>query len=612
MVGLKTMGISCVAAGFALLAALATGGAKAQSIVQPPVASIIDGNGVNLATGKLQLPNLDLGIGGNGSGLARSTNSFLSDTTSTAGTADNFSGSMVVSAPPGGTGAAFTYNISYGGKVYRFLLYYTNGAWLPPQSADGGPQQLNCSDPTPTNGVGTCDLLLEDGTVAHYDEAIGSYLTSITRPNGEVISLTYYQSSGVKAIKSVSSSLGWMLKYEVDGSYKVIKLTGINTAVTYCDPNANSCSVGGASPTESLTVSGSTTTLTRNGVTILNYVSSASGATFTSPNNVSKTVTLYTSGTDNGRVHQVTSGGSTWTYSYVTYAGSGLQTTVQAPNGTSRQTFVDINGKTQWQKDEEGRTTTYVYSTASGAAFGQLVKIVAPDGDGSTGGFTAFSYDSLGRLTMKQVVAKGGASNGIPIAGGALVTSYTYANCDGTNDKWCRKPTAVTDENGVTTNYAYDSYSGEVATALFPAPASGQARPKITYSYSAFTPYVKNSSGALVAQGAVYRLTETSTCRTADNGNCINGGDEKQTIISYAGSNNLLPTSTTVKIGDGSYPQTTTATYDDNGNVIVADGPKSGAVDETYTFYDTLGRVQGAVGVDPDGASGSRHRQASH
>ncbi len=606
-------------AGVVALAAAAfmpAGSALAQNIVQPPVVSVIDGNGVNLATGKFQLPNLDVGIGGQGSGLARATQTFLNDPTNTNGIADNFSGSMVPSAPPPGSGASFTYNISFGGKVYRFMLTFANGAWSPNPllPADGGPARLTCTDPSPSNHVGTCTLILPDGTTALYDEAQQNKLMTVTKPDGEVLNFTYYNSSTSQtAIKSVSSSLGWMLKYEIDSGYRVIKVTGVNTSAFYCDPAASTCSAPSSYPY--VTLSGGV--LARNGTTSVTIGGSGTTTTLTSPNGVVKTITVYP-GTSPyaGLVNTVQAGGSTWTYSYNGTAPA-LQTTVTAPNGLTRQVLVNTYSQILSQTDEAGRTTSYVYDTTSAPPiFGTLYEVIDPDGNGATGGFTRYKYDTSGRLIETDVVPKGGAVNGTPNAGAAIVTTAQYGvTCDTvnfTNAKYCNKPTSTTDANGVVTTYTYDANSGNVATVTTPAVNGVQAQTR--YSYAPQTPHLLNAGGSLVAQPVVYRLTTTSACMTSNwtGSACANGAtDERRTTTAY-NSTNVLPYSTTTSLGDGSLPQTTTiAQYADTGLVLVAQGVKQTAADEVYSFYDGLGRQVGTVGVDPDG-TGWRHRQASH
>jgi RHS repeat-associated protein len=211
---------------------------------------------------------------------------------------------------------------------------------------------------------------------------------------------------------------------------------------------------------------------------------------------------------------------------------------------------------------------------------------------------TKYSYDSRNNITSITVVAKNG--------GGSLMSSATYpASC--ANPKTCNKPLTVTDQSGVTTTYTYDSTHGGVLTETQTAVNGVQAQTRYTYAQQ--TPYIKNSAGSLVASSPVWRLTSISKCMSMSLAACVGTVDEVRTDIVYSG-NNVLPTSNTVKRGDGSLAQTTTTAYDIYGNVTSVTGPRGGSDDTTYYFYDALRRVIGMIGPDPD-SSGPRLRQGT-
>ena len=616
----------------AVIAALGFGSsysATAQGIVQPPVVSAVDQNGVNLADGSFQMPGLDVGIGAGGSGLGRATQ----------GKADNFSGVLNYNGYPVSfsgstlTEANIEVTASYGGATYRFLVGHFLQSANPPTTWNtgalypmgGGTAFLTCSPDGSqvSNHTGTCTLNLEDGTKVTYDRTMTSGnnygpMTSVTKPDGEVISISYYgvTTNGVtdvKAINIVSSSLGWALKYTVDGSYNVTQVTAVNTSVTPCTPSA--CSPPSSSPTATVTTNGSTLTYARNGVTTLTASASAAPVTLTSPMGVARTISTYTSGAFSGRVSSVTYAGQTWSYAYNQDPTSGATTTTVTTGASTlvQKLVVSFDQKILSKTDAANRTTSYLYGG------NQLYEIVNPDGNSTTGGFTFYTYDSAGRVTETDVVPKGGATNGVPNAGLAIVTKAQYnATCDTTgftNTKWCRNPSTTTDANGVVTTFTYDTNTGNIATGTLPAATvngasvQGQTR----YTYAAQTPHSYDQNGNYVGQPAVYRLTMTSACMgTAWNGSACAGGatDERRTIASY-NATNILPYSTTTSLGDGSLSQTTTiAQYDNNGHVLVSQGVKQTTADETYAFYDGLGRQIGSVGIDPDGTS-ARHRQAS-
>lgn len=600
---------------------------NAQSIQQPPELSAVDQNNVNLATGKFNLPSLDINIGGGGSGIGRTTQAYLSyagDPNNT-GVADNWSGKAAQYAPPPGFSSSFSYVFSFFGRTVTFTPRYdsTLGAWGagPLKPTSGGLERLSCEnenyDPAATTGI--CTVTLGDSTTLLYDKSAGSVLTQVAKPDGEVIKLTYFTVSGVpKSIKAVSSSLGWMLKYEVTASFVVTKVTAINTSLTYCDPNASACTVPSTYPFILQSSS-----IVRNGTTIVTVSTSGDVTTLTSTGGPVTTVTLFPSTNTlyKGNVKSVKIGDSTWNY---TYAGTApaLTTTVTAPNGTFRTISISPYSRILSQTDENGRVTSYSYNTALGSStFGRLLKVVSPDGNATTGGFTTYEYDLRGNVTKTTVIPKGGATSGVPNAGAAIVTTATYSEptaavCSVATIKYCNKPLTVTDAHGVVTTYTYHSQSGNILSVTQPIPTTGAQKPQTNYVYQQFTPQIMNSaSNGTVPQPLVWRLAATYACRTGAAGggtslpSCATTSDARKTTISYA-SNNLMPTSTTISLGDGTLAQLSGVTYDNNGAVIVLDGPKAGAVDEVYTFYDSLGRVKGGVGMDPDGA-GSRHRLAS-
>jgi RHS repeat-associated protein len=627
MINLKSILSTCVGLAFGATAIWGAA-AHAQSIVQPPVISAVDQNGVNLADGSFQMPGLDVGIGASGSALARVTQN----------KSDNFSGDLNYQGYPvqfngsQATEALVYVTASYGGTSYRFLVghYYqaTGMTWYGGaiHPVGGGSTFLVCNPDGAqvSSHTGNCTLNFEDGTQVTYDRTMTSGynygpVTTVTKPDGEVINIGYYgvTTSGVtdvKAINVVSSSLGWALKYTVDGSYNVTQVTAVNTSVTPCTVTA--CSPPASSPTATVTTSGSTLTYGRNGVTTLSASASAAPVTLTSPMGVARTVSTYTSGAFTGRVSSVTYAGQTWNYAYSQDAGTGAVTATVTTGASTlvHKLVVSFDQKILSTTDAANRTTLYSYNVSN-----QLSEVVNPDGNSLTGGFTLYNYDSAGRIIETDVVPKGGATNGVANAGAAVVTKAQYSvTCDVTgftNTKWCRKPSNTTDANGVVTTYTYDTNTGNVATVTLPAASvNGMSVQAMTrYTYTAQTPHAMNASGALVAQPVVYRLTMTSSCMSSNwiGSACANGvADEHRTTVAY-NSTNVLPVSTTTSLGDGTLALTTTiAQYDNNGNVLVTQGVKQTTADETYFFYDGLGRRMGSVSVDPDG-TGARHRQAS-
>ncbi|MBW8880920.1 MAG: hypothetical protein JF615_05665, partial [Asticcacaulis sp.] len=582
------------------------GQALAQSYTpapNPPPVSSVDGNGVDIVSGQISLITVfDVGIGGAGSGLSRSESSF----------GDTFRG--VMDGSPSGS-----MTVVFQGRSEIFNNLTPTG---------GSNNTLSCS--------GTlCTYTLADGTAAVYDTTIttasqlsGNYatLTSITKPDGEVITLRYASfqvaivymgvpmTITIQHPATVTSSLGWMLKNHYPGddiTKQVVKVEAINASVDYCDPTTVTC------PNESqtwpyVTVNGA------GGPTDMlgNYTAFNGGmakpTSIVSPSGVTKTITYYTSGAFSGRVYQVKVGNSTWTYAYG-WSGVTWTNTVTDPNGGVRTLVYDSNlSQIVSDTDPMGRKTSYTYyaTNGSGAFKGAVSQVINPDatwsGSTPTGGYTQYAYDARGNVTTVTTYPKGG---GTPI----IVRATYAASCS--NIKTCNKPLTVTDANGIVTTYAYDSASGNVASVTLPAQANGIA-PQTRYTYSQITPSYYTAPGVFTAQPAVSRLTSTSTCMTGQAPACVGTTDERRTTVYYGANNasptyrNVLPVSQTVSLGDGTLAQTSTFTYDSHGNVTSVDGPKAGTVDTVYYFYDVLNRQIGMIGPDPDN-SGPRPRTAS-
>ena len=276
---------------------------------------------------------------------------------------------------------------------------------------------------------------LADGTVVIFDQALKATgsggiqentasISSFTRPDGEVVTFNYrsFVTTTVtphlttRFLLSVSSSLGWELKYHVSGdnasNYQPVKVEAVNTSVDYCDPTALTCgteTVGWRSsqlgnPTDAM------------GNSTIYYGGMSSPTSIVAPGGATKTITYYTSGTFTGYIHTVAVGGSTWTYSYSETGpyGNYIQTTtVTNPDG-STHSLVANTGIVQILSttDEVGRTTTYNYytTTGSGAMAGALYQVVAPDatysGATPTGGYVQYAYDARGIERQKQLYPK--------------------------------------------------------------------------------------------------------------------------------------------------------------------------------------------------------------
>ncbi|MGR4865071.1 polymorphic toxin-type HINT domain-containing protein [Caulobacter sp. LARHSG274] len=581
------------------LAAIAGGKVQAQtSPPLPPIHSRVDANGVDLISGSLNLSGGSVSIGDPASGGL--SLDYFNTNPSNPG------------APFGGVNiSGSTVTVSVGASSENFTSL-GGGAFA---SAQGQSSTLSSSS-------ATGDLLYTytaaDGTIAIFSYAMRSMtprqaysgnIISLTKPNGEKLTFTYKWAtfcgqyvSGSCALTvtearpiSISSNSGYQIHYSyasntISASTAVEPISAvlINTAVDYCDPAADICPTfsrawptvtwswyvaAGVAASDSL---GRTSRLDRTPNWSATALTRPSGAT------VTKTSTGATSFT-------LSNGVGTWTYSY-TDSGTTRTTTVVDPLGHSRvvvsnMALVQVTSDT----DALGRTTSYTYDST-----GRTTRVTRPEGD-----YTSYTYNARGNVTEVRQVSK---TPGTPAD---IVTSVSYdATCG--NPKTCNKPNSVTDERGNVTSYTYDATHGGVLTATSPEPTSGAMRPQTRYAYSLLPSYIKNSSGALVQAGSIWKLTGTSTC-TSGPWECIGTSLEAKTTVAYA-SSNLLPTATTSGSGDGALSATTILTYDEVGNLLTEDGPLAGTADTTRTYYDAARQAVGVIGPDPDGAGALLYR----
>ncbi len=559
--------------------------ANAQDAPQPPTARVIDKNNVDLMA--MEYENDAFAIHTAGISRAPSTGNGM------------YYDSLMGVVFQNGT-------ITYGGVVSGSLY------------ADGNSVFYTGSLLTIVSG---------DGTTSYYDPSMNSpganghpgvqaILVKRVKPDGEVLNYYYQTATHVIStsltvygyrLNGVTSSLGWTVKYDLthnvvangSDSWVTTKVYIVNSSLDWCDPHSPSACTSANSSYWPATGAVSVPTVNQNGITYPSGTSQGFGTTGTN-------TYRYIVGTNVGTY--------TWNYA-VSTSGSVSTTTVTNPdNSTHVVTYA--NSQLLTDQDESGRKTTYTYyATTDGAGgyAGSVKQVIAPDatwsGSTATGGYTQYKYDARNNVTEKRVVAKAGSGLA------DIVTSATYVtSCDSTNQKYCNAPLTTTNAAGVVTTYTYDSNSGQVATATLPTVNGVAAQTRNTYVQ--VTPFAKDSSGTLVAQPAVWRLSTESSCMTGAAPSCVGTADEQRTTYTYGGYNALLA-SITIQLGNANMSlaasntnvyQTTTYSYDINGSVIVADGPKPGAVDETYYFYDAGNRLVGTVTMDPDGASSQKRR----
>jgi RHS repeat-associated protein len=597
----------------ALLAttALCTPAQAVTPVAAPPVAQSIDGNGVDMALGTFNVsaPDLSIGPAGprgliysrelRGAGWRDSLAATISHDSSgkvivsIAGSSDRFTQSGSTYTATEGNGATLTYN----GAVYT----YTS----------------------------------RDGTVADFSAANGQYdrfvsnigwVRDITTPNGTKSTYEYlgrnycphYLDAEIRTcseplarsvrLQSVTNNAGYQLKLtyssntltDIDdlGAWQTLtSVKGINNAVEYCAPSADSCSLSGSWPTVSYSRSGSYDTATNAAGEATRYTldSSQRITGIKRPTASSDDVTIVYD--INDRISSLTRAGVTFTYSW---SDSGNTRTMTMTGPLSAQVVATSDIDTSLLRtitDALGRQTSYDYDSSH-----RLTKVTLPENN-----YIQYTYDARGNRTQMLAHAKSSSSLS------DIITNASFASsCS--NAKTCNQPTSTTDARGNTTDYTYDSTHGGLLTATAPAPTTSAVRPENRIAYTALQAYYKNSGGSIVASGtSIYLPTSTSACQTGSS--CSGTGDEATTSISYgpqsAGTaNNLLPVSSSSGNGNGSLTATSAATYDSIGNLLTVDGPLSGTADTSRIRYDAVRRTVGIVSPDPDGTGFLKHRAA--
>lgn len=579
----------------------------------PEVEPAPDGNGVDVVTSQFTASSPAISIGGSGGFTYAQT--YIDDDWrhNVMGTITSFSNKTRV-------------RVTLFDGAEDFNLQ--NGVYVPDRE-NGATLVHNLS-------AGTYTYTSAQGVVAEFTTAsVGSVplyggeanVTSVTAPNGHEIEYHYTTATVTVSVpnpfgglpifkvytysrlQSVTNNQGYQVHLEYAGAsattlaqlidwLDVDRVELINNAVEYCAPTANTCSLSVDWP--ALDISDPTSTsrvftdnLNRDTRLTLNGDGRITGIRPPGESSDLVTVSYNTS----GNVTSVNTGGLVTSYSRVDASGT-RTTTITAPGNIISEVESDLTtGQVTAVENEDGDRTTYAYNSDD-----LLERVTLPNGQ-----YTEYAYDSRGNMTTVTQVAASGSGLA------DIVTSATYpASC--TNVVTCNLPTSTTDAAGNTTDYTYDSTHGGILTVTPPAPSSGANRPQVRYAYEAKTAYYIQSSGGGVtaASSSIYLPTQSASCRSAAYPGCIGGNNEAVAIIGYGSTgvaNNLQPVTMTQERGSGTDSVTTTLSYDDFGNVVQSDGPRTAYDDSTYFRYDALQRLVGTISPDPDGA-GSLNRGA--
>ncbi len=185
--------------------------------------------------------------------------------------------------------------------------------------------------------------------------------------------------------------------------------------------------------------------------------------------------------------------------------------------------------------DEIGRQWTFDYCDPTAAAIyqGQVNRcLVMPYPLTMTdpaGGRTEYSYD--GKRTRNVVETRRKAQSGSGLSD--IVTSAVH---DCSSMVFCTKPQSTTDAKGQATNYEYSPNHGGILKATYPPDENG-VRPQTRYAYAQKYGWKKSGASFVRQSLPVWLLTSHEVCRTSQadaNGNCAAGlGDKVVTTYQY-------------------------------------------------------------------------------
>jgi hypothetical protein len=599
-----------------------------------PLRPVTDINGVDMISGRYEPPQVGLSIGSATNGL--SSKFFWR--------AANYGGAVSLVRFYSGDNMEDYTQVTLGGVTD--LFYGRPGAQSYRPKVPRG-QSLEFLPDYAGSSSGIYTYYTKDGTKALYGTAVSAggnvaTNTQVVKPDGENINLYYSFDSQASEwlITAVASSNGWLLKYNYSDNpikttlqaSKIIKnISAINLSSEYvnCDLGATYCAISGSWPNVSFDYDSSGLNCVEVCISFISKVSDPMGhgyvitripgpahqptetarfgETLTFPSG--RVVTRYYDSAN--RTVSVSLGGSVWQYSYsdtptarvrISNPSDAEITSISTdPLGHSRKFSAQLfDGYVSRVIDEINVTYEYKYDPITYLNS----SILMPEGNS-----IEYKYDDRGNITSVRQVAKSGSG---------LLDIVATAGYDEicTNHNTCNQPNWTKDAKGAQTDYVYDPIHGGLVTETGPAaidPVNGQwVRPQKRYTYSKLYPMVKNSSGGLVSSTPVWRLTRVSTCRTATTANpaaCV--GTANETVIEYAyDSNNLLKTAETVRAGNADTAQAyssaniwarTTYAYDNYGNLVSIDGPRTDVDDKSYATYDLIRRKVFEIGPDPDG-----------
>ena len=306
-----------------------------------------------------------------------------------------------------------------------------------------------------------------------------------------------------------------------------------------------------------------------------------------------------------GRVWRVTSNGSVYA---IRRPGASADTTSASVDSAGLVSSVTNEGvTTNYSRSVSGTTATMTITDAAShttTVVSDLAKARPTSVTDANGHTTSYQYDSYARLT--RVTAP---------EGNYVATTY---DSRGNVTQTDAVPKSGSGLSTITTTASYDSTCTNPVTCNQPNSVTDARGNTTDYTYDSTHGGVLTVTAPAPTTGATrpqtrysytltngeYRLTGISACRTGSS--CTGTSDEVKATLAWDSNGNL--TSNTVAAGDNSLSATTAMTYDAIGNLLTVDGPLSGSADTTRYRYDAARELVGVVSPDPDGSGSLKNR----
>lgn len=468
-----------------------------------------------------------------------------------------------------------------------------NGAVIEGGLAIGGPYSFTESQ---SGAVYAFDSLQSDTGAGQAERRLNYYGSSITYPDGEVITFTYDKatySSGQgpthHRLTRMSSNIGFHIDFSYEGSdvnypgWFALRVATLYSAAAPTTPLARLTYAANGTITD---LAGRVYTCSgcNNGI---RSEAEWSTVTLTLPTESSAQIAVSGIAAPNssqGVVSSVIRDGVSWSYSYGNLRA--------APSAAIRYTYdnVVVSGPAGYSQtynilasigerpnlvssvvDALGRTTSFSYDSNY-----RPTLITRPEGNS-----VQITYDQNGNITSRVSQPK-------PGSGLAAITESAGINasaCAGSRVQ-CFRPTYYINGLGRQTDYAYDAL-GRLTQRTDPADSAGVRR--VTY----------------LSYGSSF--TAPTLVRTCGLGTTCGTGAEIRTEYTYLG-NTALPLTETRVDGTTGTSLTITRTYDAAGRLLSEDGPLTGTGDARYFLYDVLGRRTWEIdAVNAGGTRLARH-----